>query len=98
MNSFCVDGGIIHQIGCAHTPQQNGVVERKHPHLLDVAHTLMFNMNVPKHFWGDAIHTTCYLMPFVGLNNNLLFLHYILIDLLSHLFLVCLVALHLFMY
>ncbi|XP_059659435.1 uncharacterized protein LOC132306172 isoform X2 [Cornus florida] len=37
MDSFCADCGILHQISCAHTSKQNGVAERKHRHLLDVA-------------------------------------------------------------
>ena len=71
MNSFCADHGIIHQTNCPHTSQQNGVAERKHRHLLDVARTLLFHMQVPKHFWGDAVLTACHLinhMPSVVLN------------------------------
>ena len=40
MNSFCADRGIIHQTNCPQTSQQNGVTERKHLHLLDVARIL----------------------------------------------------------
>jgi transposase InsO family protein len=71
MNSFCADHGIIHQTNCPHTSQQNGVTERKHLHLVDVAHTLLFHMRVPKHFWGDVVFTACHLinrMPSVVLN------------------------------
>ena len=50
MNSFYADRDIIHQTSCPHTSQQNGVAKRKHRHLLDVAHTLLFHMQVPKHF------------------------------------------------
>jgi transposase InsO family protein len=32
--------GILSQRSCPYTPQQNGVVERKKRHLLDVVHTL----------------------------------------------------------
>ena len=42
--------GIIHQSSCAHTPQQNGVAERKNNHLVETAHTLLLHHNVPSHF------------------------------------------------
>ncbi|GJR14006.1 putative RNA-directed DNA polymerase [Tanacetum coccineum] len=43
MNSFFKQHGIIHQTSCAYTPQQNGVAERKHRHLLNVARSLLFH-------------------------------------------------------
>ena len=73
MDSFCADRGIIHQTSCPHTSQQNGVVEQKYRHLLDVARILLFHMHVPKHFWSDAVLTACRLinrMPSVFLNNK----------------------------
>ncbi|GJX78233.1 ribonuclease H-like domain-containing protein [Tanacetum coccineum] len=39
MIKFCNEHGIIHQTFCAYTPQQNGIAERKHRHLLNVART-----------------------------------------------------------
>ncbi|GJR41731.1 putative ribonuclease H-like domain-containing protein [Tanacetum coccineum] len=39
MTKFCNDHGILHQTSCAYTPQQNGIAERKHKHLLNVART-----------------------------------------------------------
>ncbi|GKB90804.1 ribonuclease H-like domain-containing protein, partial [Tanacetum coccineum] len=36
------DLGIIQQTSCTHTPQQNGIAERKHRHLLNAARSLMF--------------------------------------------------------
>ncbi|GJY02353.1 ribonuclease H-like domain-containing protein [Tanacetum coccineum] len=42
VNKFCDDKGIVHQTSCAYTPQQNGIAERKHKHLLNVARSLMF--------------------------------------------------------
>lgn len=77
MISFCTDCGIIHQTSCPRSSQQNGVVEQKHCHLLDVAHTLLFHdMQVPKHFWGDVVLTACHLinhMPSNILNHKSLF-------------------------
>lgn len=44
------------------TPQQNGRVERKHIHVLNVARSLLFGGNVPVRFWGEAILTTSHLI------------------------------------
>lgn len=49
--SYVLDQGIIHQTTCPGTPPQNGVAERKNRHLLEVARSLMFQMNVPKYLW-----------------------------------------------
>jgi len=34
---FYAKKGILHQKACVETPQQNGVAERKHKHLLEIA-------------------------------------------------------------
>nr|AAP21414.1 putative polyprotein [Oryza sativa Japonica Group]ABF99446.1 retrotransposon protein, putative, unclassified [Oryza sativa Japonica Group] len=54
--------GIIHQTTCPGTPPQNGVAERKNRHLLEVARSLMFQMNVPKYLWSEAVMTAAYLI------------------------------------
>ena len=41
-------------------PQQNGVVERKSRHLLDVTHTLFIESSVPSKFWVEDLSTSVY--------------------------------------
>ncbi|GJS67280.1 retrovirus-related pol polyprotein from transposon TNT 1-94 [Tanacetum coccineum] len=47
--------GILHQKSMPYTPQQNGVVERKHRHLLETARSLRVHANLPIKFWGESI-------------------------------------------
>ncbi|KAL0456258.1 UNVERIFIED_CONTAM: Copia protein [Sesamum latifolium] len=54
--------GIVHQRSCPYTPQQNGVVERKHKHLLSVARSLLHQASLPRKFWGDYILAAAYLI------------------------------------
>jgi len=54
--------GIVSQRSCPYTPQQNGVVERKNQHLLDVVRTLLLESSVPSKFWVEALSTAVYLI------------------------------------
>ncbi|CAH9119777.1 unnamed protein product [Cuscuta epithymum] len=60
--SFMLQHGIIHQTSCVDTPPQNGAAERKNRHMLDTARALLFQMNVPKQFWANAVSTSCFLI------------------------------------
>ena len=46
----------------SNTPEQNGVSERKNRHLLEKTKSLLFQNNVPKEYWSDAILTATYLI------------------------------------
>lgn len=62
VRSFLSKKGIHHQTSNVYTPQQNGLAERKHRHILGVARSLMFSMNMPKYLWEDAVLTATYLI------------------------------------
>ena len=84
--SFILQHGIRHQTSCVGTPSQNGVAEKNNRHLLETVRALLFQMNVPKHFWVDIVSRACFFinrMPSSVLNwatlyhqlfpNNMLF-------------------------
>jgi transposase InsO family protein len=50
--AFLSEQGILHQT--------NGVVERKNRHVLEVARSLMYTMNVPKFLWSEAVMTATF--------------------------------------
>jgi len=43
---------IIHHKSCVETPQQNGLVERKHQHILNITRSLLFHSSLPQCFWN----------------------------------------------
>ena len=51
---FIYSHGTIFQHSCTYTPQQNGVVKRKH-HLLNVGRAFRFQENLSIEFWEDSV-------------------------------------------
>ena len=54
--------GILHQLTCPQTPEQNGVAKRKNRHIMFIVRCLLCGMHVPKSYWYMAVLTTVYLM------------------------------------
>lgn len=66
-----VECGIKQQISCPHTPQQNGVAERKHRHLIELSLSMLFHSQVPLQYWVESFFTANYLsnlLPAAALN------------------------------
>lgn len=55
LSKYFNDNGILHQTSCVATPQQNGRVERKHRHILNLSRSLLFQANLPVKFWGKSV-------------------------------------------
>jgi len=62
MEQFYKKQGIIHQISCIDTPQQNARAERKNRHLLNVARALRFQANLPLDLCGGCVLTATHLI------------------------------------
>ncbi|XP_017624974.1 uncharacterized protein LOC108468603 [Gossypium arboreum] len=45
---------IHHRLSCPHTSEQNGLVERKHRHIVDIGMTLLVQAKVHMHLWAYA--------------------------------------------
>ena len=50
MSDFFEKSGILFHTSCTWTPHQNGRVEHKHQHILNVSRALMFQANLPVDF------------------------------------------------
>jgi transposase InsO family protein len=63
--------GITHRLICPHTHHQNGVVERKHRHIVDLGLTLLTQASMPLTYWDHAFLASVYLinrLPTASLN------------------------------
>lgn len=59
---FCSENGILHQFTTSFTPEQNGVAERMNQRILEMAKSMMYQMNVPLDDWGEAVATAVHLI------------------------------------
>jgi len=65
--------GIKQLISCPHTPQQNGIAERRHRYLTELGLSLMFHSKVPHKLWVKAFFTSNFLsnlLPSSTLSDN----------------------------
>jgi hypothetical protein len=54
LNSFFTKMDINHQVSYPHAYQQNGVVEKKHRHIIEVGLSVLAGASMPLKFWDEA--------------------------------------------
>ena len=62
LKSFFQQHGITHLTTPPHTPEHNGLSERKHRHLTETARCLIHYASLPLTFWSFAFQTAAYLI------------------------------------
>jgi len=62
LNTFFKSIGIHHRLICPHTHEQNGMVERRHPHIVETGLTLLSQCKAPLKLWCYAFETSVYLI------------------------------------
>lgn len=62
MQKIFEQNGILHELTCVGTPQQNVVAERKHQYILNIARSLRFHAHLPIKSWGECILTAVFLL------------------------------------
>ncbi|CAA7040242.1 unnamed protein product [Microthlaspi erraticum] len=70
---YLVDSGIRHQVSCPYTPEQNGVAERKHRHIVELGLSMLFHSQVPLHHWVEAFAAAVFvsnMLPSSVLDNQ----------------------------
>lgn len=60
--SYLDQHGIQRHISCPYTPEQNGVAEWKHRHIVETGLILIFNANLPIFLWVEAFMTAVFLI------------------------------------
>ncbi|GJT40566.1 retrovirus-related pol polyprotein from transposon TNT 1-94 [Tanacetum coccineum] len=59
---FCNANLITHNFLAPHTPQSNGVVERKNRTLQEMSRTMLNEQSLPNCFWCNAVDTSTYIL------------------------------------
>ncbi|CAA7053046.1 unnamed protein product [Microthlaspi erraticum] len=62
LRSFLSAHGISHLTSPPHTPEHNGISERKHRHIVETGLTLLHQASIPTTYWTYAFATAVYLI------------------------------------
>lgn len=61
-SSHLMKCGIKHYLSCPHTPEQNGLAERKHRHITELKMSMMFQGHLPPTLWVGAFLTANFII------------------------------------
>ncbi|KAJ3697958.1 hypothetical protein LUZ61_001663 [Rhynchospora tenuis] len=61
---------LVHQTTCPHTPQQNGVAERKHRHLVELVLANMAHAQIPAEYWDELLSSVNFLINRLPTSNK----------------------------
>ena len=67
---FCEENGIIHESSAPHTPQQNGVAERKNRTFLEMINSMIVYSKLNNNLWGEALLTACHILNRIPMKKN----------------------------
>lgn len=73
LENYLKQSGIRFQTTNPHTPQQNGMAERLNRTIVEKSRCMLFDAELPKEFWAEAVNTAVYLInrsPTRGLNGR----------------------------
>ncbi|KAL4565106.1 hypothetical protein LXL04_029190 [Taraxacum kok-saghyz] len=73
LSSYLKTHGISHYTTPPHTPEQNGIAERRHRHIVETGLSLLHYAKLPLHYWSHAFQTAVYLinrLPTTILNHK----------------------------
>ena len=70
MESFSTRSGISQEFSVPITPQRNGVVERKNRVIREMDKAMLYNKDVARNLWGEAVNTACHTVNWVYFGPN----------------------------
>ena len=73
LSSYFQAQGIVHQVSCPYTPEQTGMVERRHRIIRELGIAMLFYCNGPLYLWVDAFTTAVFLinrLPTTALDSD----------------------------
>nr|GEW11343.1 retrovirus-related Pol polyprotein from transposon TNT 1-94 [Tanacetum cinerariifolium] len=71
LREYYEKGGISHETSVGRSPQQNGVVKRQNPMLIEAARTMLIHAKALLLLWVEAVATACYTQ-----NRSIIRLHH----------------------